>query len=551
MTRAPSALSSWWSGIERHSRLKGAVLLCLGVMFGLVVALVITVRTLAGQAEAGLGHVDEWSSAAVHARDVSVLLGTGMISSDDSRADVIAALEALALDMEVIDPDGTSATSSELAELTRSLAEYVDAPAANRALLEENVSRLSGRFGDLSVALEIESRNQTTATLDHLDRVFTAMQVVAVTASIIFLFVVATQILPLTRSIHRSMAKLRDWNELAASESRRRTLSRQVVEGLDDAVDEPAAYAVIERSLAIATPDQKAEMLLADSSQAHLRAAVVHPENGSPGCTVVSPWSCPAVRRGTTQRFDDSEAIRSCPHLARRDEPCSAVCAPMTFMGEPMGVLHVTGPAGDAPSDETVADVSMLASESATRVGTLRAFARAELQAATDVLTGLPNRRASEERMRTLLSTADGGVAAVIEILGLRAMNDEHGTPAGDIALKVAAEALTQAMRADDWCGRWAGAEFVVVLPGEGASSAREVVERAEAHVCDMLAAADMPELRTVAGIADTRGARTAHGMMGLIGEALADARAEAGESRDDETPANGKILSDPQLSTP
>ncbi|MDW3220801.1 MAG: GGDEF domain-containing protein [Acidimicrobiales bacterium] len=551
MIRARAAVSSWWSGVERHARLKGAVLLCLGVLFALVVAFVITVRTLAVQAEVGLGHVDEFSSAAAQSENVGVLLGTGMISTDEARTELVAALEALTRDMDVIDPDGTSDAAGELAELTRSVSEYVDASADTRTLLEGTMRDLAGRFEDLAVQLEVESRIQTTATLDHLDRVFTMMQIVAVSAAIIFLFVVATQILPLTRSIHRSMAKLREWNELAASESRRRTLSRQVIEGLDDAVDESAAYGVIARSLRLATPDHRAEMLLADSSQAHLRAAVVHPENGSPGCGVVSPWSCPAVRRGTTQRFSDSEAIRACPHLARRDEPCSAVCAPMTFMGEPMGVLHVTGPVGETATDELVTDISMLAAESATRVGTLRAFARAELQAATDVLTGLPNRRASEERLRTLLGTDHGGVAAVIEIVGLRAMNDEHGTPAGDIALKVAAEALSQAMRADDWCGRWAGAEFVAVLPGERATTAREVVARVEAHIRDMLAAADMPELRTVVGIADTRGARTAHGMMGLMGDALADARRDAGETPEETADADEKILSDPQLSTP
>ena len=154
-----------------------------------------------------------------------------------------------------------------------------------------------------------------------------------------------------------------------------------------------------------------------------------------------------------------------------------------------------------------------------------------------------------DKRMRGagLLSTADGGSAAVIEIVGVAGLNDQLGKSAGDRALKVASEALTQAMRADDWCGRWAGAEFVVILPGESASAAREIVERVCDHVGEMLTAADMASLETSVGIADTRRARTAHGMMGLIGEALSDARDDGAAS--DSEPE--EILSDPQLSTP
>ncbi|MEM7140846.1 MAG: GGDEF domain-containing protein [Actinomycetota bacterium] len=547
MTRTRRALSVWWAGVERHSRLKGAVLGCLGVMVLLVIALVFTIRALAAQAESDLAGIEDWSTAASHAREASVLLDTFGVATGEVRSDLIVTIDALAADVDFVDPERRSEVGRELDTMIAEVQEFIDAPEELRATYLSGLRALSQPFEDVAEELATNGRVEAADALRNLDRTFDAIQIVAVVAAVVFLAIVLTQILPLTRSIQRSMHKLRNWNDLAASESRRRTLSRQVIQGLEDAVDEPAAYAVIERAVAVAAPSHKAEMLLADSSKAHLRAAVVHPEFGAPGCSVVSPWSCPAVRRGTTQVFDDSQGIRACPHLSRRSESCSAVCAPMTFMGEPMGVLHITGAAGEVPSDELVGDVSMLASESATRVGTLRAFARAELQAATDVLTGLPNRRATEERLRTLLSTADGGAAAVLEIVGVAALNEEQGKSAGDRALKVVSEALSQSIRDDDWCGRWAGAEFVVILPGESAVGAREVVERVSAHVEEMLVAADMASLRTYIGVGDTRRARTAHGMMTVIGEALSEAR-EASVA--DGTPT-AKILPGPQLSTP
>ena len=97
------------------------------------------------------------------------------------------------------------------------------------------------------------------------------------------------------------------------------------------------------------SPATPMELLLSDSSRAHLERAATSPTAGAPGCPVESPFSCVAVRRGSPVVFDSSEALNACPKLRGRPAgACSAVCVPVSFMGRALGVLHATGPDGAA-----------------------------------------------------------------------------------------------------------------------------------------------------------------------------------------------------------
>ena len=51
--------------------------------------------------------------------------------------------------------------------------------------------------------------------------------------------------------------------------------------------------------------------------------------------------------------------------------------------------------------------LGLVATQVAVRIGTLRSFAQVELQASTDVLTGLPNRRATEDHLDRALRSGD------------------------------------------------------------------------------------------------------------------------------------------------
>jgi diguanylate cyclase (GGDEF)-like protein len=90
------------------------------------------------------------------------------------------------------------------------------------------------------------------------------------------------------------------------------------------------------------------------------------------------------------------------------------------------------------------------------------------LQASTDHLTGLLNRRALD-RAATQVLTAAGSSrpvsAIVIDLDHFKVINDTYGHGCGDAALTAVARALSVGLRHSDFVGRMGGDEFVALLP--------------------------------------------------------------------------------------
>ena len=262
------------------------------------------------------------------------------------------------------------------------------------------------------------------------------------------------------------------------SEQDRDAFSRQLSEALEMADTEADTYEVAARAMASVSSDMKMELLVSDSSRAHLERATAHPTAGGPRCSVESPYGCMAVRRGHPVVFDSSETLNACSRLVGR-ESCavSAVCVPLTFMGRSIGVLHATGTADAPPAPRVVSQLTTLGVLTGTRIGTVRAFEQTQVQASTDSLTGLMNRRSMESRVRRI---AGGQVYAVIlvDLDRFKKLNDTHGHEAGDRALRVFADVLKQSLREGDHAARWGGEEFLIVLERHSALTAFEVAER-------------------------------------------------------------------------
>jgi diguanylate cyclase (GGDEF)-like protein len=100
----------------------------------------------------------------------------------------------------------------------------------------------------------------------------------------------------------------------------------------------------------------------------------------------------------------------------------------------------------------------------------------------TDSLTGLPNRRALSEYVRDeiLRSIRYGAPMSLllVDVDGLKQVNDAHGHPAGDRVIRSVATAIRQTLRASDFGARWGGDEFAIVAPNTGSEAARSSAER-------------------------------------------------------------------------
>jgi diguanylate cyclase len=102
-------------------------------------------------------------------------------------------------------------------------------------------------------------------------------------------------------------------------------------------------------------------------------------------------------------------------------------------------------------------------------------------QALQDPLTGLPNRRALDDRLRTLAgsATAQPLAVALVDLDGFKDVNDRHSHAEGDDVLRVVASTLRDALRGDDLVARYGGDEFIALLPGAPVSSAKQALGQA------------------------------------------------------------------------
>ena len=114
---------------------------------------------------------------------------------------------------------------------------------------------------------------------------------------------------------------------------------------------------------------------------------------------------------------------------------------------------------------------------------TERAAGQLRRQAYEDPLTHLPNRRYAEARLDGLL--AGGGVPAlaVVDVDRFKSINDAIGHPGGDAVLRAVSELLIAGVRDTDEVCRWAGDEFVVLLPDTTAEQAERALERTRRKV--------------------------------------------------------------------
>ena len=153
----------------------------------------------------------------------------------------------------------------------------------------------------------------------------------------------------------------------------------------------------------------------------------------------------------------------------------------------------------------------------------------------TDPLTGLFNRRflearAAEEidrsrRYGTPLSLL------VVDLDGLKAINDTRGHKAGDEALRAVARSLSEGARTNDVPARVGGDEFVVLLPHTARAEALVVGTRIASAVAQRADARGNVAIAVSVGVSELDGARTAslEALLAAADGALYDAKKAGG----------------------
>jgi len=149
---------------------------------------------------------------------------------------------------------------------------------------------------------------------------------------------------------------------------------------------------------------------------------------------------------------------------------------PIMVNGQLHGIIRIEN--RDTPFvEEVVSRCRALGNVIELALGNAIAHQDLEMQANTDPLTGLSNRRGlalylEGDRRHSAMSVL------VLDIDGLKGINDEHGHEVGDRILVSVARTASSVLRGGDLLARTGGDEFVSVVMGADESDARRVAHR-------------------------------------------------------------------------
>ncbi len=260
--------------------------------------------------------------------------------------------------------------------------------------------------------------------------------------------------------------------------------------------DETDAHTLLQSFLQLVVRGSSATILNRNNSADRLQAVTALPED-SPlieSLEHAEPSSCLAVRSSAVHDEDDRlPALLACPVCSTC--PGKSTCAPLTVGGEVIGsVLLNRATAFNAVEHEQIAGAVR---QAAPVLANLRNLAIAELRAATDSLTGLPNKRAAGQTLKRMLAQASRTLTPLsliqLDLDHFKEINDRFGHPVGDQALASVGAAIRSVLRESDYAGRVGGEEFAIMLPNTALDGAIEVAEKIRAAIAAInLAGADV-----------------------------------------------------------
>jgi diguanylate cyclase (GGDEF)-like protein len=278
-------------------------------------------------------------------------------------------------------------------------------------------------------------------------------------------------------------------NMVAARAMEQTDHERQVefIESMQVATKESEAHDFLKRHIERSIPYSCAIVLNRNNSLDHLQATTPLPEEDDELSTRLAdavPQSCLAVRfaRNHGEHDGDQQLVRCNICMS---ESGRSTCEPLVVGGEVIGSVLVRH--RDALGERERAALGVSVNQAAPVLANLRNLAIAELRAATDALTGLPNQRASTDMLRQMVAQASRGVAPLAALLldldHFKQINDVYGHGRGDEVLAAVGAALQATLREGDFAGRYGGEEFLILLSATGREGAVKVGEKVRGAV--------------------------------------------------------------------
>ncbi len=254
------------------------------------------------------------------------------------------------------------------------------------------------------------------------------------------------------------------------------------------------ASVVVDRALALLPADTAVLYLMANETTLVAEAVRGKYEDKLLGMTIqvgegVAGW----VAGHQQPRINVSAAL----DVARRFTPeetlelSAAIAVPLVHGPDTLGVLAVYTQAYSVLSEHHLHVLNVLAEHAAAATQNLRRLERNQELVFTDQMTGLANSRCLVRHMDRLITLASRPVApgenqfsvVMMDLDGFKTVNDTLGHLKGDERLRRVAGTLSSLARSGDIVCRYAGDEFVLLLP----SANRDQAERVAARVRDTI----------------------------------------------------------------
>jgi diguanylate cyclase (GGDEF)-like protein len=154
----------------------------------------------------------------------------------------------------------------------------------------------------------------------------------------------------------------------------------------------------------------------------------------------------------------------------------SAVALPLKGRKGTHGVIEVFNPHTDQMNDYTIAFLHILADHAAIAIENARDVARIQQLTITDDCTGLYNARHLYDVLSRELDQCrqqkQPVSLAFLDLDRFKLVNDAHGHLVGSELLARTGQRLQELSRKQDWCFRYGGDEFVILMPETNANDA-------------------------------------------------------------------------------
>ena len=201
------------------------------------------------------------------------------------------------------------------------------------------------------------------------------------------------------------------------------------------------------------------------------------------------PWSKPrsngltysVARSGETMIVED---IQNHPIFqnAPKDWSGSIIGIPLKVGDTVVGVMNLSRSTTGGFSNSELRLLSLLSDQAAVAISNASLHQMISHQAYSDTLTGLPNRRALDERLEEEVQSARRNnysfAVIMMDLDGFKTVNDTYGHSMGDDVLRLVFNQMAHGVRNTDFLARYGGDELTLILSQTDMSSAQIVAEK-------------------------------------------------------------------------